>query len=157
MKVMKKGQVVFEFIIAALIVFSIIFYSINFISGDFGLRHNRFMSDRLESNALRVSDMLLSNHQNGIIGTWPRLDAVKMAAFDAECDANYIDMLPKLGLKEGAPYVNYIQMNIQVADSSSYVTCGRTPPDEIGKATVTRYAVSPSPSNEISTIVVTLW
>ncbi len=152
----RKGQLVFEFVIASLILFSVIFYTINFISSDFNLRHNRFLSDRLEGNAIRVSDILLSNNQNGLTSGWPLLDQDRIDEFMIQC-GDYIGTLKEMGLKEEAPYVRYIHMNVTVTDSSpqTYLSCGRSPPENAAKAVVTRFALSPG--NRIARIDVTLW
>lgn len=151
-----KGQAVFEFIIASLILFSVIIYTINVISSDFNLRHNHFLSDRMEGNVIRVSGILLSEHQYGLTGDWPRLDQDKLDAFDEFCASDYTSVLEAFGLKEVAPYTRYTHMNVTVSDSVKvHVNCGRTPPETVGKAVITRFAFSPT--NEIARIVVTLW
>lgn len=155
-----KGQAVFEFIIASLILFSVIIYTINVVSSDFNLRHNHFLSDRLEGNVIRVSDLLLSEHQYGLTGDWPRLDQSKLDAFEAFCNPpnDYTAVLEAFGLKEVAPYTRYTHMNVTVLDSDDVyvVNCGRTPPETVGKAVITRFAFYPS-NDEIARIDVTLW
>jgi hypothetical protein len=152
-----KGQVVFEFVIASLILFSVIVYTISFIAGDFNTRHGRFLSDRLESNAIRVSNLLLSNHKDiGIVEVWPQVNQGMINDLMDECN-DYPSLQESLGLREESPYVTYIHFNITVADdSTTYVNCGREPPEGIGKAVVTRYALSPS-KNTIARIGVTVW
>jgi len=154
----RHGQAVFEFVIASLIIFSVIFYTINYISMDFGMRHNHFMSDVLEDNAMRVSDILLSSHQDGIVTEWPRLSTAKMTGLNTTCSTDYIATLQRLGLKEGLPYVRYIHMNITAQDNAgtTYINCGRTPPENVGKAVATRFGILPS-TKRIVRIVVTLW
>ncbi len=147
-----KGQMVFEFVVASLILFSIIIYTISFLSNDFNMRRNSFISDRLESNALRVSNILLGSQENGLIGEWPRLDPNKLIA---SC-GDYRSMQKSLGLKEEEPYVKYMNFNVTVEDSSGVRrTCGRDPPESTGSGHVTRYALAPS--DEIAKIDVTVW
>ncbi len=152
-----KGQIVFEFVIASLILFSVIIYAISFIAGDFNARHGRFLSDRLESNAIRVSNLLLSDHRGiGIVDVWPNLNQVMMNDLVVKKCGDYPSLQDSLGLREESPYVTYIHFNITVADeSTTYVNCGREPPEDVGKAVVTRYALSPS--KKVAKIGVTVW
>jgi hypothetical protein len=152
-----KGQMVFEFVIASLILFSIIFYTLSFLASDFGMRHGSFVSDRLESNAIRVSNILLGTHENGIVGDWPVLDQASIDAFGTKCNDEYRPLQNSLGLREESPYVTYMHFNITVADKTkTYLNCGREPPAGVGMGSVTRYALSPPPE-EIVRIDVTVW
>jgi hypothetical protein len=156
MKGKLKGQIVFEFVIASLILFSVIVYTISFIASDFNTRHGRFLSDRLESNSIRVSNLLLSDHKDiGIVGVWPETDQNMIDDLMVEC-GDYPSLQESLGLREESPYVTYMHFNITVADESTmYVNCGRELPEGTGKAVVTRYALSPSKS--VARIEVTVW
>ncbi|MCD6496254.1 MAG: hypothetical protein J7K54_03210 [Candidatus Aenigmarchaeota archaeon] len=152
----KKGQIVFEFVIASLIVFAVIFYTIAFVSGDFNSRHVRYSSDRLEENAVRVTEMLAGSTGNGIFSEWPKLDTVKMQDFQSMCTTDYIGLLDNLSLREESPYISYIHMNLTVSDgTTTYINCGRTPPEGEGKAVINRYGLSPA--NKIARISLFLW
>ncbi len=154
----KKGQVVFEFIIAALILFALIFYSINYVSRDFDSRHARFSTDALESRVLRVSEYILSSG-NGIIGEWPYLSSGMMATLDNDCSSDYELFLESINLRQTFPYEKYTHINIMVITTESdavLLSCGRTPPDRGGSATVTRYVLDPG-SGEIARVDITIW
>lgn len=157
----RKGQAVFEFIIASLIMFSVIFYTINFLSMDFGARHERFLTDHMESNSIRVSDLLM-NPDTGIIGSWPTLSRSKMITLENDCEQDYTGTLDDFGLREELPYVRYIHMKLTVTDldSNSYLDCGRSPPENVETAEVTRFAFLPSPpypTDEIAIVELSLW
>ncbi|UCD03136.1 MAG: hypothetical protein JSV63_00680 [Candidatus Aenigmatarchaeota archaeon] len=158
MRRFKKGQAVFEFVVASLILFAVIFYTINFVSVDFGMRHERFLTDHLEGNALRVSDLVMSPSV-GIVSSWPDLSTVKMGALDASCAADYIETLDDLGLREELPYARYTHMKLTVIDLDSvvYVDCGRSAPEGTETAEVTRFGYLPAPINEIAIVSISLW
>ena len=151
-----KGQIVFEFVIASLILFSIVFYTIGYVSSSFDFYHFNYISDKMESSALRISGLLLNDPEIGIVGEWPMLSLSKMEDFDDDC-SDYPGLLEKLGLKEKSPYIRFRQMNITVTDTDglNYISCGRTPRDDVGKATVTRFALAPS--GKIARIEISVW
>lgn len=157
----RKGQAIFEFIIASLILFSVIFYTINFLSMDFNMRHERFLTDHLESNSIRVSGMLM-NPDTGIIDSWPALSQSKMNTLNTTCEMDYIGTLDDFGLREELPYVRYIHIKLTVTDlgSNTYLDCGRSPPGGVETAEVTRFAFLPSPpypTDEIAIVALSLW
>ncbi len=161
-----KGQAVFEFVIAALILFSIIMYVISYMSTSFDLHHELFKSNRLEASALRVSDIIISDPENGIVDSWPNMSVSRMNDFHDACnqkgmdgeDVGYFDLLEKFNLRDQTPYSRYTQLNIRVIGDYGdvYVDCGRTPFDEGTKGTVTRFGYVPE-RNQAARIVVTVW
>lgn len=158
--VRKKGQVVFEFVIAALVLFGLIFYSMNYVARDFDARHDSFRNDILESTVMRVSGYLL-NSENGIVDEWPVLSASKMDYMENNiCDdfTNYEPLLQELGLKQTTPYERFTYLNVVVTDTDGtvYNVCPlRTPPDRSRQATVTRYAVAPG--DKLAEVRITVW
>lgn len=159
----RKGQAVFEFVIASLLLFAIIVYTLNYISSNFGLHHSIYSSSRLEGVALRVSDFLVSDADNGFAdaGGWPRMSRNKMLQFEQDCncqDCDYYDLLESLDLKDSEPYDRYTRINIQAEneDGTSYVSCGRTPPEDATQGTVTRFGYVPD-DNRVVKITVIAW
>jgi hypothetical protein len=150
----KTGQAVFEFVIASLILFSVIFYTMNYVSSDFNVRHDSFISDRLEINVIRVSDMLMST--NGIVDTWPYLNAGKMDTLNVSCYNDYTGTLDDFGLKEEIPYTRYTNMRINVSDGlTTYIGCGFEPPERKESAEITRYGLLPG--NNVGEVRISLW
>ena len=157
----KKGQAVFEFVIAAFLLFAVIIYSLSYLSNSFDMHHTIFSSSRAEDVALRISDVLVGNENNGFVSEWPDMDIAKMQAFDNDCDTmDYFDFLESLGLKDISPYDRYTRVYITatgVDSGTDYVSCiQRTPPDQGIQGTVTRFAYVPD-AGEIVKIDVTVW
>ncbi len=154
-----KGQMVFEFVIAALILFTIIIYVLNFLSSMMGVYHARFVGSSLESKAIQVSEVLMNDPVEGLSQEWPRLDGEKMSDFDAECqDADgYMALIKQFGLVENEPFEMYHHMNIMVnaTDGTGYVNCGRTPPARMTRSVVTRFGILPS--GGLATVQVMVW
>ena len=101
-----KGQMVFEFVIAAIILFTIIIYVINFLSSIMGVYHSRFSGSFLESKAIQISEVLMNDPVEGLSYEWPAFDGERMSDFDAECqDADgYMALIKQLGLVENEPF-----------------------------------------------------
>lgn len=161
-----KGQLVFEFVIAALMLFAIIIYTINYLTINSNLYHERFLSNMLESKAMQVSEILMNDPVNGIVDEWPLLDTAKMSAFNDSCDDDYVSMLYNFSMIDDFPYTELHHMSVVVngTDGQVYVDCGRTPPtipviwyQAASKATVTRYGYVPPPEDKLATIEVVVW
>jgi hypothetical protein len=156
----KKGQAVFEFVLAALILFSIVIYVITYLSNSFNLHHNAFESNRLEGNAMRIADYLLSDRVGGIAYEWPLLSKSLMASLNSTCNdtagEGYFDVLERMNLIEEEPYVYYTHMKIMAVgkDGKIYIDCGRTPSEKAKNAVVTRYGVV---EDQITKINITVW
>jgi len=153
-----KGQLVFEFILASIILFSIIIYTIDFMSSNMRLYNAEFLKNFLENKALQVSEILMNDPVNGFVTEWPLLSLGKMRDFNETCyDVdNYIELLNNFSLVEQEPYSTYYQLSIVVNGSGTkYVDCGRQPPQKITRATVTRFGLLPS--NDIATVQIMIW
>jgi len=59
-----KGQLVFEFIIAGLIFFAIILYTINYLNINVADFRAKFLQNRLQSKAVQVSEILMAGESN---------------------------------------------------------------------------------------------
>ena len=161
-----KGQLVFEFVIAALMLFAIIIYTINYLSINSNLYHERFLSNILESKAMQVSEILMNDPNNGIIEQWPILDMVKMTSFENDCDTDYVGMLQDFSMIDNEPYTELHHMSVVVnsSDGTLYLDCGRSPPSipiiwyrAASKAMVTRFGYLPPPVDKIATVEVIVW
>ncbi|UCD07532.1 MAG: hypothetical protein JSW41_00985 [Candidatus Aenigmatarchaeota archaeon] len=162
-----KGQMVFEFVIAAVIFFGIVFYTVNYLSSSFSSFSNDLYMNDLESKVIQVSDLLVHNQglwENGkpkIIGLskeWPVLDAAKIQDFEDFCNdpANYTYLLENLGLDEikfGVVQTHRIKIKID-DDSGTLVDCGPSPPEK-QMVSIERFALSEY--NDILRINVWIW
>jgi hypothetical protein len=153
-----KGQMVFEFIIAAMILFAIVIYIINYISYAAGIYHSDFISSYLESRALQVSEVLMSDPEKGLVTEWPLLSQGRMSSFNVTCNQKYLELLDNFGLREQLPYSKTYHLSVLVVSSSGkkYVDCGRTPPEKVTSAMVTRFGMLPS-RRELAMVEVAVW
>jgi hypothetical protein len=158
----KKGQLVFEFLMAVLILFGIIIYTVNFLFANMNLYHSQFMSNFLESKALQISEVLMNDPTMGFVSAWPHLDTGKISDFDlnycqsGDPDPYLFKLLPDYELFEPVPYFRYHHVRITVeSPTSTLLDCGRTPPGKVSKSRVTRFGYLPSA--EIANVTVIVW
>ena len=156
---MMKGQLVFEFVIAAFILFGIILFVINSLAANMNVYHGNFKSNFLESRAMQISEVLMNDPMNGIVDEWPVLNEVKMASFNTSCNGDYINMLINFSMIESLPYpsLHHMRVLVNATDGQEFVNCGRVPPANISTATVTRFGVIPPPTDKIAVILVRVW
>jgi hypothetical protein len=163
---MMKAQAVFEFIIASMILFSIIIYTISYLSSSFATHHGIANTADLEAKAMRISDILASDNQIGIFSSWPSLSVPRMTALDNTCkDASndgYFRTIGRFGLNESSPSSKYNRLQIMVVgtDGFVYVNCGRVPVGKVASGYVTRFGFVPGAtpgSGQLAMINVTVW
>jgi hypothetical protein len=110
-KQLAKGQMVFEFAVAALLFFSIMFFIITYLNQNVRSFSSDAYLEILQSKAFQISDMLLRNpgiwvnQEPRVIGLekdWPVLDGEKIIWFSNYCDSSggYDSLKGLLGLKE---------------------------------------------------------
>jgi hypothetical protein len=161
-----KAQAVFEFIIASMILFSIIIYTISYLSSSFAMHHGIAGTADLEAKAMRISDILASDNKIGIFSTWPNLSVSKMNILHTTCnDATgdgYFRTIGRFGLNESSPSSKYNRLQIMVvgADKYVYVNCGRVPVGKVASGYVTRFGFVPGAapgSGQLAQINVSVW
>lgn len=154
-----KGQLVFEFVIAAFILFGIILFTINSLSANMNLYHTNYVSNFLESRALQITEVLMNDPKNGIVDEWPMLNENKMTNFNSSCNGDYINMIINFSMIEDLPYPSLHHMHVLVnaTDGQEFINCGRVPPANITKATVTRFGFVPPPTDKIAIVEVRVW
>lgn len=140
-----RGQMVFEFIVAAALFFGIVFYVITYLSGIVSTYSNDFAGSSLENKVLQISEFLV---HSGLSDRWPVLNSTKMAELNLSCSADYAGLLQKLELEN---YKIRIQIN-ETGNTNPLVECG---PDlsRYAKVNVKRFALSESGSK----LVMDLW
>jgi hypothetical protein len=132
-----KGQMVFEFVVAAALFFGILFYVISNLNATVNTYSSDFAGSGLENKALQVSDFLLHFE---LTGEWPVLSSAKITAFELSyCDGGpgYVNLLQKLGMENNKIR---IQMN-ETGNSNPVLVCG---PDlsSYAKTSIKRFALS---------------
>lgn len=100
-----KGQMVFEFIVAALIFFAIIVYILNYMSSSVFAYNNDYLEISKEAVVVQVSDLFVKDKGEwsmgipvrvGLAKEWPVLDRVKINNLESYCNTNYNDLMDKI-------------------------------------------------------------
>lgn len=151
---MLKGQLVFQFIVAATVFFSIVLFIITYLNNIVSSFSNDFFMDVLQSKAVEVSEILV--HDPGMWGangpeivgladSWPVLNSTKIGMLVSYCHGNYTGLLQKLGLEE--KLTEYAQerilnVNIKIVQANTrLLDCGPDPPS-VRTGNMERFAVS---------------
>jgi len=143
-----KGQLIFQFIIAAIIFFAIIIYTINFLNIKAGYYADTMFTNDLEMKLLTISEVLT---KNTLSENWPVLDANKINDFISDCNQHKDDVYRRLGIE------NY---NFKISITSSKITnfnyeCGDNP-SGVNVAHIKRYAVVDW-NGEIKPVSMEMW
>ena len=139
----KKGQTVFEFILAALVLFSIIIYALSYTGDEVSFFTNNFDSDKMESKVIQLSESLLNPFSDySIAEEWPVFNRSKMNAFNNICNNNYPTLLNDSELYETDPLGGQHNIHLMVrADVltqpvTNVIDCGRRPDDLVERPKV---------------------
>jgi hypothetical protein len=127
----RKGQLVFEFVIAAVFFFYIVFYVINYLNTTAAVFESDFYTNSLEFKALQASELLLHNGGVwngstplvlGLADEWPVLNSTKIQYLGDYCESDYGDFLRKLEVDSGAGHG--IRLEINKTDGN-LLDCGK--------------------------------
>lgn len=150
-----KGQLVFEFLIAVLIFFGIVFYTLNYLSWTVSGYSSDFSAESMESKASQIGEMLVLNGGTwsggspitpGLAEGWPVLNSSKISWLNASCNSDYEDFVRILGLNPG----HRLKLTITETQPSGAVSVmadcrwGLTVTGNVTKAETKRYALSES-------------
>ncbi len=156
----RKGQLVFEFIIAAIFFFYIVFYVISYLNTTAAVFANDFYINSLEFKALQTSETLLHNEGiwngsepivMGLAVDWPVLNATKIQYMETYCSANYETVLNKLDINSSRGHGVRIEVNNTIGN---LMDCGFLP-DGFVNARIDRFALSDG--GEYLTMIVWVW
>ena len=124
---------VFEFLVAAIVFFSIMFYIINFVSASFTDSSSTAYTDSLNSKAMQISELLMHTEGTwtptltslGLEHEWPLIANNKINSLNQECTANPTLVKQLLGLTE-ARYDREYNYNItmKTVSGASLLNCG---------------------------------
>ena len=146
-----KGQMIFEFMVAAVIFIGIVLYIIMYMSGSIGSFSSEAHSNFLETKAVQISELLVKSPgvwddgvpvQPGLALDWPVLDPVKVGDFQAYCqdEGNTDDLQEKLGLVERGAFFDRTY-STRIAGAGVDCSTGTFSPEEPQGAYIRRYAV----------------
>ncbi len=158
---------VFEFVVAAVIFFAVVFYTINYLNSGVSAFSGGSYVNNLEIRAIQISELLV--HDPGvwedstpkIVGLskeWPVLNMTKIQLLDGFCNysANYTYLLQNLGLEEsrfGSRRIYNVSIKINEGDNV-LLDCGLNPPEKM-MVNVERFALSEG--DKILTVNVWVW
>jgi hypothetical protein len=148
-----KAQMIFEFIVAAVLFIGIVFYIINVLNISVASFGTDFYSNSLQSKVVQVSEHLVYD----LSSEWPVLDRTKLDSLQNDC-VDYENFLKKLDLEEKS-YGESYNINIQInEDGGGEWSC--TPPGvsyvpNITRAGIKRFGVSDD--DDIITLEFWLW
>jgi len=151
---------VFEFIIAGLIFFTIIIYSINYLNFNVSDFKNKFYQNRLQSKAFQVSEILMAGRTNLSLTDGERFNASKIYFFNSTyCgDANYKKLAEAFYMYETASFgtlPNDIKIELSVPSSGFLLLdCGPRMPRNTTKAEVGRMGLY---EGNVARLSVTVW
>ena len=158
-----KGQFVFEFLIAGLIFFVIVVYSINYLNVSVSDFKTKFYSSRLQSKAVQVSEILMKGSSSISFVENSVFSLSKIQNFnDSYCNltdaGSYPVLLNDMYLYEHTPYgreANYLKiLMINTASGETFLDCGPRIPRNVTRAEVGRVGLL---GNELMSLSVVVW
>jgi len=154
-----KGQFIFEFLVAGLIFFMVIVYTINYMNVNVSEFKNNFYYDRLQVKAMQVSEVLMSGSSGlGLAGN-SGFNLTRIQEFDqAYCDiTNYRNLVGDLHLYENTKFgafPNDIRISITNSTGNNVLECGLNQPRNVTRAEITRFGILGS---DIAKLSVSVW
>jgi len=164
-----KGQLVFEFVVAAVLLFAIIIYSLNLLNINMTEYRNDYHRNDLEIRATQISELLVHNTGDytdpiilGLSSGWTTLSVNDMTTLQTTCSnaVGYASLLESLDLLE-TPYMSAkpnIDFNITIQNISAVlVSCGDTSSDHVPTNVHVGYAKRFSYSEDGSILSIEVW
>lgn len=157
-----KGQFVFEFLIAGLIFFAVVLYAMNYLNVNVSDFRGRFQTDKLQSKAVQMSEILGSEKSPlGLVDSPSLFNRSKIENFNATyCGFNgYTKLRKDFDLIERTNYGERMyNTNITVTGEfgDPVLDCGHSIPRGTGKAEIERFGVLEE-NNEMLTLRVIVW
>jgi hypothetical protein len=165
---MRKGQMVFEFMIAAVLFFSIVIYVISYLNTNVDAYATEYYLNDLENKAVQISELLVHNrgywesdipYMIGAEKEWPVLNRTRIADINRTCNEDYVNFLRRLDLEEINFYgTRLYKVRIVIDDldgETNLMDCGMEPGYVFQNAYVQRIALSDD--NNILKIGIWVW
>lgn len=141
-----------EYVIAAVVFFSIVLYVVGFLNSNISEYREDFRVNDLQSRAVQISDLLVHNRGVGISGGYPFISNSSLYSLNETCKNSYPGLLEQFDLI-------HKRIRIQINESETgniMVDCGPAMPEKATKATMTRFGIL-DVTNEIITISLWVW
>jgi hypothetical protein len=125
-----KGQLVFEFIIAGLIFFMILLYTINYLNVNVSDYRGKFYQSRMQSKAVQVSEILMAGRSNLSLADGNGFNKTKVGFFNSTyCGfSNYTKLAGDFYMYENLNYIvvpNNIRIELTLPSSGETILdCG---------------------------------
>jgi len=110
MKRKLKGQLIFEFVVAVVIFFAIVIYTLNFLNGQVATYSGEYYTESVDSKAVQIAELLVLNNGSwtpggglvvaGIAQEWPVLNRTKASWLNNYCDDYYVALMNNLGVSQ---------------------------------------------------------
>jgi hypothetical protein len=138
-----KGQFVFEFLIAGLIFFAIVVYTINYLNVNVSDFKGKFYQNRLQSKAIQISEVLVKGSSPLSLAEDSEFDLSRIQGFNSTycTPGGYDSLIEDLYLYENTAYGRFSD-NVKIllsSPSETLLDCGSIIPRNITKAEVGRY------------------
>ncbi|MBL7205969.1 MAG: hypothetical protein ISS36_00040 [Candidatus Aenigmarchaeota archaeon] len=101
----RKGQLVFEFIVATVLFITIVLYVINTLDVNVSAAANNMIQDDLEYKAVQIADILVKSEGDwnaqsqpnsiGLVDSWPYLSADKAVDLSIWCKDKFVQIKDK--------------------------------------------------------------
>ncbi|MFH1237597.1 MAG: hypothetical protein V1648_04315 [Candidatus Aenigmatarchaeota archaeon] len=155
-----KGQLVFEFIIAGLIFFMILIYTINYLSVNVSDYRSKFYQSRMQSKAIQVSEILMAGQSNLSIADGNGFNKTKIGFFNSTyCGLyNYTKLAKDFYMYENLNYAivpNDIRIELMIPSSGEIIlNCGSAnTPRNVTRAEIGRVGIYDGQAAKLSIIV----
>jgi len=155
----RSGQMIFEFIVAAVVFIAIIFYIITYLTSSMGAASSEFYASSLQGKAVQVSEVLLKT-PSGLAEEWPVLSSTRIDEMERRCLNDYQGLVRELGLfKEYAETVRYYNLKVKIdwINGTNILDCmgpGLMDVKAAQKGEVRRYALL---NGDVVTVDVIVW
>ena len=161
--IIMRGQFVFEFLIAGLIFFTIVVYTISYLNVNVSDFKSKFYHNRLQSKAIQISEVLMGGGSYLSIADSSEFNLTKIQEFNITyCNlseiSTYQNLVNDLHLKEKTVY-GVFSDNIKIylyllSPIEILLDCGPMIPRNITKAEVGRVGVF---NGEMAKLEVVVW
>jgi hypothetical protein len=153
-----KGQLIFEFIVAGLIFFAIVLYSINFLNTSVADFSGKFYQSRLQSKAAQIAEILVSGESGLSVADDLVFNVTKIQLFNStRCgDTQYRDLVRDFYLYEKTD-TGMLPENAKITlatEDGTLLDCGPKISRNVAKADVERIGLF---QGKIAKLRVTVW
>lgn len=142
----------FEFVIAAVIFFSLVLYTMIYLNSALSEYRGEFYVNDLQSRAIQISDLLLHNREIGISAGYPYINSSRVNSLSMICNNNYPDFLMDFDLRN-----HRIKIEINESDTGNIILdCPSiiSIPPKVTKVNMMRFGVLDTTNK---TAILNLW